>query len=39
MYFTGERYAKLIRPIAEEKAAETLGNLLNAISQDNQDCK
>ncbi len=39
MYFTVERYTKRTRTIVEEKAAKKLGSLLNAISQDNQDCK
>jgi hypothetical protein len=39
MYFTSEIYSKFIQTIVEEKATENLGNLINVISQDNQDRK
>jgi hypothetical protein len=39
MYFTGERYAKFIQTIVAQKAAKSLGNLLNVISQDDYDRK
>ncbi|CAF1425455.1 unnamed protein product [Didymodactylos carnosus] len=39
MYFTGERYAKFIQTIVAEKAAKELGDLQNAIFQDDQDRK
>ncbi|CAF3836251.1 unnamed protein product [Rotaria sordida] len=39
MYFTGERYAKFIRTIVAEKAAEEFSDLRNVIFQDDQDRK
>ncbi|CAF1084756.1 unnamed protein product [Rotaria sordida] len=39
MYFTGERYAKFIRTIVAEKAAEEFSVLRNVIFQDDQDRK
>jgi hypothetical protein len=39
MYFTGERYAKFIQTIVAQKAAKSLDNLLNVISQDDYDRK
>ncbi|CAF3783222.1 unnamed protein product [Rotaria sordida] len=39
MYFTSERYAKFIRTIVAQIAANELGDLQNVIFQDDQDRK